>query len=211
MTQPAPAATVIGKDVTGAPRRGRPRSEESRVAILDAAAELLLEHGLPGVSVDAIAERAGASKATIYRWWPTKEVLALDALYRSWTRAEPEQPDTGTLRGDLVAILVPWAKRLRSGPYGGLIAAFVTEAHRNPEFAEEYRSRFVEPRRQLGRAAFARAEARGEVPVGTKVEVTLDLLYGPVYHRLLHGHGPLTDGFVVDVIDGVLGGVGGSR
>ncbi|MCU1486702.1 MAG: TetR family transcriptional regulator [Actinomycetia bacterium] len=193
--------------MTDAPRRGRPRSEQSRVATLDATAELLLAHGLGGVSVDAIAERAGVSKATIYRWWPTKELLALDALYRSWASVEPEQPDTGSLRGDLVELLVPWAARLRGGSYGELIAAFVIEAHRDAAFAEAYHARFVHPRRELGRAAFARAEARGEVPDRIKVEVALDLLYGPVYHRLLHRHAPLDDDFVVDVIDGVLGGV----
>ncbi|HYM80736.1 MAG TPA: helix-turn-helix domain-containing protein, partial [Candidatus Limnocylindria bacterium] len=69
-----------GEATTGTPRRGRPRSEKARHAILDAAAELLLRRGLGAVSMDAVAERAGVSKATIYRWWPSKEMLALDAL-----------------------------------------------------------------------------------------------------------------------------------
>ena len=68
-------------------RRGRPRSEKAREAILAAAAELLLERGLGAVSMDAVAEQAGVSKATIYRWWPTKETLALDALYHEWDAA----------------------------------------------------------------------------------------------------------------------------
>jgi AcrR family transcriptional regulator len=69
--------------------RGRPRSARAREAILGAAAALLLEHGLAAVSMDAVAARAGVSKATIYRWWPTKESLALDALYAEWTAAAP--------------------------------------------------------------------------------------------------------------------------
>jgi AcrR family transcriptional regulator len=93
-------------------RRGRPRSERAQQAVLSAATDLLLERGLGAVSMDAIAERAGVSKATIYRWWPTKETLALDALYQEWTDSDPEPADTGSLRGDLLALLIPWVSRV---------------------------------------------------------------------------------------------------
>src|SRR5579863_10510261 len=83
MTAGEPAAQP-GPAGPAAPRRGRPRSETARLAILEAAAELALERGLAAVSMDAVADRAGVSKATIYRWWPTKETLALDALYHEW-------------------------------------------------------------------------------------------------------------------------------
>jgi AcrR family transcriptional regulator len=192
-----------------ASRPGRPRSEQARRATLDATSELLLEQGLAGASMDAVAERAGVSKATIYRWWPSKEALALEAVYRAWSAGEPPQPDTGSLRGDLRAILLPWARRLRGRPYGRVIAAFVTEAHNNPTFEEQYRTRFIEPRRQQGRAAFARAAARGEIPSGTNVNLALDMLYGPIYHRLLHRHAPLSDRFAGDVIDAVLRSLAG--
>ena len=79
-----PLAAADDEATAEAPRRGRPRSEKARLAILEAAAELLLARGLSAVSMDAVAERAGVSKATIYRWWPTKETLALDALYNEW-------------------------------------------------------------------------------------------------------------------------------
>ncbi len=190
-----------------APRRGRPRSEQARLAILETTSGLLLEHGLAGVSMDAVAERAGVSKATIYRWWPSKEILALEAVYRAWSDVEPRLADTGSLRGDLRAMLLPWARRLRERPYGRVIAAFVTEAQTDPAFEEQYRTRFVEPRRQQGRAAFARAAARAEIPTDVNVEVALDMLYGPLYHRLLHRHAPLTDRFVAEVTDAVLRGL----
>ena len=102
----------------GPPRRGRPRSERAREAILSAAAELLLARGLGAVSMDAVAERAGVSKATIYRWWPTKETLALEALYHEWDTARPSSRDTGSLRGDLLALLRPWIRLVRARPYG---------------------------------------------------------------------------------------------
>ena len=190
-----------------APQRGRPRSEKARKAILEAAAELLLARGLSAVSMDAVAQRAGVSKATIYRWWPTKETLALDALYNEWAAARPYPRDTGSLRGDLISLLRPWVRLASSRPYGRVIAALLTESQTDPVFAAEYRERFVEPRRDQARAIFRRAIERGEIPADTKVEVALDLLYGAVYHRLLHGHAPLNERFARDVIDTALGGI----
>jgi len=177
------------------------------VAILEAAAELLLERGLSAVSMDAVAERAGVSKATIYRWWPTKEALALDALFNEWAAATPATRDTGTLRGDLLALMRPWARLASSRPYGRVIAGLITEAQTNSQFAAEYRSRFVEPRRDQAREVFRRSIERAEIPADTKIEVSIDLLYGPLYHRLLHGHAPLSDRFVRDVVDTVVDGL----
>jgi AcrR family transcriptional regulator len=182
------------------------------VAILEAAAELLLDRGLSAVSMDAVAERAGVSKATIYRWWPTKETLALDALFNEWAAAAPATRDTGSLRGDLLALMRPWARLASSRPYGRVIAGLITEAQTDPEFAAEYRSRFVEPRRAQAREVFRRSIERGEIKADAKIEVALDMLYGPLYHRLLHGHAPLSDRFVRDVVntvvDGLTGGAG---
>jgi AcrR family transcriptional regulator len=189
-----------------ASQRGRPRDEKAHDAVLEAAAELLLDKGLAAVSMDAVAARAGVSKATIYRWWPTKETLALDALYHEWAAVPPPR-DTGSLRGDLLSLLRPWARLARSRPYGRVIAALVAEARTDPEFAVQYRERFIEPRRDQARAIFRRAIGRGEISADTKTEVALDLLYGALYHRLLHGHAPLSDQFVRDVIDTALGGI----
>jgi len=190
-----------------APQRGRPRSEKAHKAILDAAAELLLARGLAAVSMDAVAERAGVSKATIYRWWPSKETLALDALYTEWAAARPFARDTGSLRGDLLVLLRPWARLASGRPWGRVLAALLTEAQTDPVFAAEYRQRVVEPRRDQARAVFRRAIDREEVPADTDVEVALDLIYGPLYHRLLHGHAPLNDRFVREIVDMALNGI----
>jgi AcrR family transcriptional regulator len=188
-------------------QRGRPRSQQAHRAILAAAGELLLARGLSAVSMDAVAERAGVSKATIYRWWPTKETLALDALYTEWAAARPSPRDTGSLRGDLLSLLRPWAKLAGSRPYGRVIAALLTEAHSDPVFAQEYRNRVVGPRRNQARAIFGRAVERGEISSEINVDVALDLLFGALYHRLLHGHAPLTDRFVRDAVDMTLNGI----
>jgi AcrR family transcriptional regulator len=189
-------------------RRGRPRSEKAREATLAAAAELLVARGLEAVSMDAIAERAGVSKATIYRWWPTKETLALDALHHEWDAARPRPRETGSLREDLLLLLRPWVRLIGKRPYGRVIAALITEAQTDPAFAEEYRERFVEPRRAQARPIFVRAIERGELPSATDVELALDLLYGPIYHRLLHGHAPLDDRFLRKLVDTLLAGLG---
>ena len=191
----------------GPPRRGRPRSEKAREAILTAAADLLLARGLGAVSMDAVAERAGVSKATIYRWWPSKETLALDALHHEWADARPRRRETGSLRADLLSLLRPWVRLIGERPYGRVIAALIAEAQADPPFAEQYRERFVEPRRAQARPILTQAIERGELPATTDVELALDLLYGPLYHRLLHGHAPLSERFLRDLVDTVLAGL----
>jgi AcrR family transcriptional regulator len=189
-------------------RRGRPRSAEAHEAILQTAASLLLDRGPDAVSMDELARRAGVSKATIYRWWPTKEALALDALYAEWAKGGGlPSPDTGTLRGDLLALLRPWVRRLRDRPYARVLGTFITKAHNDPAFAAEYLARVIAPRRENARPIFDRAVARGEIAPDVPIEVAMDLIYGAIYHRLLHGHAPVTDRFVTQVVDTALNGI----
>jgi AcrR family transcriptional regulator len=199
-------APANGDRPIAAPQRGRPHSEKAHSAILAAACELLLQRGLAAVSMDAVAARAGVSKATIYRWWPTKETLALDALCDEWASSAWAR-DTGSLRGDLLGLLRPWARLASARPYGRVIATLVAEARTDPAFAALYDSRFAEPWRDQARAAFGRAIERGDIPADVKIEVALDLLYGAIYYRLLHGHAPVSDRFVSDVVDAAMNGV----
>ena len=194
-----------------APPRGRPRSETAHRAILAAAAELLLDHGLHAVSMDAVAERAGVSKATIYRWWAKKEILALDMLFTEWSAVTPQQYESGLLRSDLIALLRAWARLSSGRPYGRVVAALLAQARIDPAFSAEYQRRMLEPRRDQARLIFAHAVARGELSGETKIEVAIDLLYGPLYHRLLHGHAPLDDQFVDDIVDMALRGLQPAR
>ena len=193
---------------TGSRSPGRPRSEKARKAILAAAMDLLLDHGLHAMSMGDVAGRAGVSKATIYRWWPSKERLALDALATEWASTPPvAQRDTGSLRNDLLTRFRPWVRQLKRKPFARVVAGLVAEAQTNPEFAELYREHFVRQRRDATRELLVRARDRGEISADTNLEVTLDLLYGPIYHRLLHGHAPLTERFVEQVIDSVIAAI----
>jgi AcrR family transcriptional regulator len=188
--------------------RGRPRSATSQKAIVATAIEILLEQGLTSMSMDDLAKRAGVSKATIYRWWASKELLALDALATEWAQPTPSPDlDTGSLRGDLLARIHPWLGQLNQKPYERIIAGLLAQTQTNPEFAKLYRERFVAPRRDQARTLLLRAIDRGEIAADTNLEVTLDLLYGPIYHRLLHRHAPLNDQFAAQVIDAVIAAI----
>jgi AcrR family transcriptional regulator len=196
---------TAGASSGSAARRGRPRSESARRAILAAAAELLLERGLYEATTDALAERAGVSKATIYRWWPSKEMLALDALFAD---SEASLPDSGSLRQDLLVLFGPWVRRVRKRPYARVVAALVVEAQRNPQFAQLYEERVVQPQRKHVRPLLTRAIARRQIAAHTNIELVLDCVYGPLYHRLLHRRAPLTERFLRDVVAVALAGVG---
>jgi AcrR family transcriptional regulator len=201
-----PSSRIIAGTPAAETRRGRPRSERARRAILAAAADLLLDNGAAHMSVGGVAERAGVSKATIYRWWPSKQMLALEALL-DWTTVGGPDPDTGTLRGDLLALLLPWVREIGARPYGRVIAALVAEAQADEQFAAAYRTHFIEQRRVPLRGAFERAVARGEVSAALDIEAAVDLIYGPVYHRVLHAHAPVTEGFARMVVDLALEGM----
>jgi AcrR family transcriptional regulator len=157
--------------------------------------------------MDAVADRAGVSKATIYRWWDSKELLALDAVYAAWDTGGSAPRPTGTLRSEMLALVRPWARLAAAGPSARILAALVAEANNDAEFGRAYRARFVEPRRDQARAMFSRAVARGEIPADTDVEVAVDVLWGPLYHRLFHGHAPLNDRFLRRSVDTVLAGI----
>lgn len=188
--------------------RGRPRSATSQKAILATAVQILLEQGLTSMSMDDLAKRAGVSKATIYRWWASKELLALDALATEWALPTPDpERDTGSLRGDLLARFHPWLAQLNAKPYERIIAGLLAQTQTDPQFAKLYRERFVAPRREQTRMLLLRAIHRGEIGADTNLEVTLDLLYGPIYHRLFHRHAPLGDQFATHVIDAVLAAI----
>ena len=133
--------------------------------------------------------------------------IGTDALLAEWEAARPQGRDTGTLRGDLISLIRPWVRRLESRPYAGVIASLITEAHSNPAFAREWRERFVAVRRDPALRLLQRAIERGEIPRNTDVDLVLDLIYGPLYHRLFHGHAPLNERVAVKVVDAALAGI----
>ncbi|HXP20369.1 MAG TPA: TetR/AcrR family transcriptional regulator [Streptosporangiaceae bacterium] len=189
-----------------AARRGRPRSKEADRAILAAAAALLAEGGFAAMSIEEVAARSGVAKTTIYRRWTSRGTLALDAFLADFQSQQP-LPDTGTLRGDLLAALRAWIRAVTRTSAGPILAGLIAESQRDPELAVAWRERVVEQLRAQHKIMLNRAIDRGEIPPGTDQEVVLDLLFGAAYHRLLHGHRPLTDSFARQVVDMIVTGI----
>jgi AcrR family transcriptional regulator len=188
-------------------RPGRPRSERSRKSILAAAAALLHEQGLRAMSIEAVAARAGVSKKTIYRWWPSKGVLALDAIYAEWSRARGVVPNRGTLEGDLRSRMRATVRVLNSPALGSTLAALIAEAQADPELADAYSEHVLVPLREQIRVILERAVTRGELPPDLDREAAIDLLQGPLYLRLLHTHAPLDQRFADTVVELAIGGM----
>ena len=190
-------------------KRGRPRSEQADQDILRAATDLLAERGLAGMSIEEVAARAGVGKATVYRRWPTKDALALDAFLAEYRQQQPE-PDTGSLRGDLLAALRGWVRAVTRTRAGRMLAGLIAAAQHDPELASDWRDRVMTPLRARHAVLFDRAVARGEIPATTDRDVVLDLLFGAAYHRLLLGHQPLSDRFARRVVETIVNGAVGA-
>lgn len=207
--RPPEDGTKVPPGQPEAGKRGRPRSEQADHAILRAATDLLAEHGLPGMSIEEVAARAGVGKATVYRRWPTKGALALDAFLAVY-QGQQAEPDTGTLRGDLLAVLRGWVRTVTRTPAGRMLAGLIAAAQHDPDLAEGWREQVLEPLRARHGVLLDRAIARGEIPAGTDKDVVLDLLFGAAYHRLLHGHRPLSDRFARRVVETIVTGTAGA-
>jgi AcrR family transcriptional regulator len=184
---------------------GRPRCQETRGAILRAAYELLESGGLAAFTIEAVAERSGAAKTTIYRWRPNKGALAMESFLRVAEQQNPF-PETDSPRADLRSHLHLFARRLR-GRAGRLLAGIVAEAQKDPATREAFIRSYVAPRRQAARALLERGIAQGEFRPGLDVESVCDALYGFFYMRLLLAHAPMHDAAVDRILDLVLNGI----
>jgi AcrR family transcriptional regulator len=200
-------------------RAGRPRSERARLAVLEAGADLLVEGGLGAASIEAIAARAGVSKVTIYKWWPSRGSVAVDAFFHRY-RQTINFPDTGDLGADLTGQIQLLITAFR-GRAGSIMAELIGQAQSDPALAATLRSRWLQPRRDATTAVLLRAVERGEIRADTDIPVVLDQLYAPLYYRLTMKHEPLTtelaEVLVRSLLDGIRarapreGGTGGTR
>jgi AcrR family transcriptional regulator len=160
----------------------RPRVEGEREdEILDATVDLLMEVGYDRLTMDAVAKRARASKATLYRRWETKASLVVEALVRAKTAPHVSDHDTGSLRGDLLSTYCghQGMNSSATGALGSVITAVATD----PEFAEEFRAKFIAPKIEIGEQIYRRAQARGEIPDDVDVELIAPALAGILMHR----------------------------
>jgi len=171
--------------------RGRHRSVEAEASILKATLYLLERKSLREVTTDAIAQRAGVSKATIYKWWPNKSMVALDA-YLGGMNARVAMPDTGSAISDFSLQLQSVISFYKSS-LGRLFCQFIAEGQSDPGFLALFRERFLYARRDAARVMWKRGVLRGEIREDLNSEIVLDLIYGPMIFRLLAGHGSLCE------------------
>lgn len=190
-------AVLAPADVASVPVR-----TARHAAIFDAVFELLGDVGYDRMSMDAVAARARASKATIYRAWPNKPDLVMDALVYRFGGI-PDAPDTGSLRGDLTA-LMSGACQIANGPDGSIVTGLMSAATRNGELSRTLYRCTYELKHSVHSTIIGRAVARGELSSETKPELMHELMHSLVLTRKLWAVGPLDDEYVAHVVDDVL-------
>ena len=186
-----------------APRpRGRPRSEQARQEILEAAYELLSDKGFNAVGSHEIAQAAGVSSATLYRWWKSKEEILFDACFEH-TRPILAIPETGSgltrLRSHVLR-----ASEFLASEEGTVMARVLTGIYEDERLRRMFLERYVDQRRQIQRGIIEDAISSGELKPTTDPELLIDMLTGPLFFRWLQGHAPLDKGFAKSIFDKVI-------
>ena len=186
--------------------RGRRRSRRSHDAIVAATQELLLERGYAELTIEGIAARAGVGKQTIYRWWPSRAALVLEA-YLAGEEAVPPPPEGGSV-GDDIRALLGWLIAVLAEPTGGpVVAGLVSDLQHDADLARGFRQHVVPARREAMLAALERGRARREIRGDADLELAVDALHGAVFYRLLLSGERLDDAFVDGLADQTLAGL----
>jgi AcrR family transcriptional regulator len=185
--------------------RGRPRDEAARLRILKAALDLMEETAFAQVTAEAIAERAGASKATMYRWWPNKAAVVIEAFSQA---IAPELPlrDSGSLKEDLTTQVRNFA-RVLSGPGGRMLRSFIVAARSDPDVATAFRSIWSDPRRAEAKEILRQKQTRGQLRKDADLDLVLDSLYGPLYYRFLVKNEPPSQRYAESLVGLVIQGL----
>lgn len=184
------------------PARGRPRDPRTRAAILAAARALLERGGLTAVSIEAIAQKAGVSRPTIYRYWPNAPAVAMAAFLEATgapDAARTARTPLAALRAQLHAVADAFA-----APTGRSVAAMVAAAQSETELAKAFRHEFITRNRDATRLLLDRCIEDKLVAPPADMELALDLIFGPLFYRLLMGHAPITRAFVDRLLDTVI-------
>ncbi|QMU77885.1 TetR/AcrR family transcriptional regulator [Streptacidiphilus sp. PB12-B1b] len=196
----------MGEQDGGRPARGRPRSERARTAVLEAAADLLVSGGIEAVTMEAIAARAQVSKATLYKWWPSRAHVMLDSFF-SRTRHTTAVDQDASLEEVLVSQIGSLAVLFRDTESGPLMADLIAAAQADPDIRAALDEQWLRPRRQISEGLLRAAVERGELDRGTDLAAAVDQLFAPVYHRLMLGHEPLHDELAATLVGQLLRGL----
>lgn len=189
--------------------RGRPRNLGSRAAILRVARELMAEGGPAAVTMEAVAQRAGVGKPTVYRWWPNRHAVAMAALMDDAPAAVRAPARTRAPLRALEQQLLQVVETLGSRQ-GRLVTAMIAAADPDTEVAKAFRHHFVLARRQEGRTLLEAAVASGELRAETGIDTALDQIYGALFFRVLLGHAGIDAVFVKALLRQVVRGLAAS-
>jgi AcrR family transcriptional regulator len=191
------------------PLAGRPREARADRAILSAALGLMAERGVPELRMDDVAARAGVGKAAIYRRYRSKDELVAAAV--AALVSEIALPDTGSTRGDLLALMRDAVDVYSDSVAAGAMPSLVEAMSRSPELARAVRDGFLEGRRAALREVLERGVERCDLRAGLDVELALDVLGGPLFYRLLVTGGPIDERLATGVVDLILQGFAPDR
>ena len=194
---------VVSESNENSSSAGRPRSEEAHQAILNATLELLVEVGFSALTVEGVASRAGVGKATIYRRWPSKLPLVVEAFGQL---PGFEEVDTGDLAEDLKRMLRGYLKVFNSTPLSAVLPSLAGERTHNPELSQLFEPVSKGRRRPLIKA-FERAVERGEISPEVDLELAADLVVGPIAVALFFKGGRISPKMVVPMVDCALDGI----
>ena len=185
------------------PSAGRPRSEEVHKAILDATLELLIEVGFSALTVEGVATRAGVGKATIYRRWPSKLPLVIEAFSQL---PQLEEVDTGNLVDDLKKMLRSYLQLFYTTPLAAVLPSLAGERAHDPQLSERF-DPVIRDRRQPLVRALERAVGRGELSPDLDLDLAADLIVGPIAVRLFFTGGKVSPKMVGPMVDLALSGI----
>ncbi|HCT81058.1 MAG TPA: TetR family transcriptional regulator [Micromonosporaceae bacterium] len=191
--------------MTPAPNPER-RNEKSRRAILDTTIELIAARSFAKVTIEAIAAAAGVGKQTIYRWWPSKGALAMDAINDRIGEAT-DFPDTGDIVIDLTRQMSEVVELL-NGEIGTIFRGIIAEAQSDPALGTAILDEIIEPRTRTCEVRLAKAVAGGQLRSDIPTRVMVELLYSPLYYRILFGTDPLTTEYIPELLEYLVSGIG---
>jgi AcrR family transcriptional regulator len=184
--------------------RARRRNARSHSAILDATSSLLTEVGYSQLTIEGVAARASVGKATVYRWWPSKGALVIDAMSRVLTVPAPSV--TGDVRLDLLAAIRRTIHILTSSSDGAVLPALTADLAREPALAQQFRDQILRPRRSVVIEILNGAVDRGELPANLDVELLMDIYVGAVFYRVVVSGEPVTDALPEQLVALILDG-----
>jgi AcrR family transcriptional regulator len=191
-------------------KRGRPPSASAAAhdRILDAVFELTQSTSVRDLQILDVCRKAGVSKPTIYKWWPTKAAMVMEMFEERMVSRLPVIQNRSAAQ--LIRVAVPGLIRLFNGPFGKIAAEMIAEGQSEPAVLREFRNRYILKRRAVAVKGFQDASASGEFKHSVEPELLSDLIFGPIYYRLLVKHQPLDQKFGKALVDYVLTRVAGA-